>query len=162
MNKIIKNVVIKPVVFVLILLVLLLTAGLISDMTREGTHFTRAITSSKDAKLIKSNYWGFVDLTIRHHFIATPEVIDSIIKDKGLKPVNNEELMRDYDTNVIGRIVGEITKDEEWLLPPGEISSYVYKEYVESDSLEGDLLTSVDVLQHNQQKTEAFYISDNY
>jgi hypothetical protein len=151
MNKIIKNIIIKPIVFILVLLTLLVTAGLIYDMTREGTHFTRSITDSKDAKLIKSNYWGFVDLTIRHHFIATPEVIDSIIKDKGLKPVNNEEL-----------IVYSLPKNEEWLLPPGEISSYVYKVYVESKSLEGGLLSSVDALQHNQQKTEAFYISDDH
>ena len=151
MNKIIKNVIIKPIVFILVLLVLLFAAGLISDMTREGTHFTRSITDSKDAKLIKSNYWGFVDLIVRHHFIATPEVIDSIIKDKGLKPVNNEEL-----------IVSSLPKNEEWLLPPGEISSYVYKVYVESKSLEGGLLSSVDALQHNQQKTEAFYISDDH
>jgi len=151
MNKIIKNIIIKPIVFILVLLTLLVTAGLISDMTREGTHFTRSITDSKDAKLIKSNYWGFVDLIVRHHFIATPEVIDSIIKDKGLKPVNNEEL-----------IVSSLPKNEEWLLPPGEISSYVYKVYVESKSLEGGLLSSVDALQHNQQKTEAFYISDDH
>jgi len=141
MRNVFKNLIIKPFAFLLILILILLVAGLISDITKEGTHFTRAVTSSKDAKLIKADYWGFMDPTIRFHFVATPKAIDDIIKDKGLGLVKNEGL----------RVYG-LPKNEEWVLPPGEINSYKNK-------LEDSLDTTY-VLQHNQQKDEAFYFID--
>lgn len=154
MNKIIKNVIIKPIVFILVLLVLLFAAGLISDMTREGTHFTRSVTDSKDAKLIKVDYWGFVDLLTRFHFTANPEIIDSVITKFNLAPVKEDELIMSF-----------LPKEEDWTSPPGKVSSYRYQRYEKSTNaaiLGQEFLAEVYVLQHNQKKDEAFYFSEDY
>lgn len=155
MNKIIKNVIIKPVVFILVLLVLLFAAGLISDMTREGTHFTRSVTDSKDAKLIKADYWGgFVDLLIRFHFTANPETIDSVITKFNLAPAKEDELRMSF-----------LPKEKDWTSPPGKVSSYRYQRYWKSTNeatLGQEFLGGAYVLQHNQKKDEAFYFSKDY
>ena len=154
MNKIVKNLIVRPFIFLFVVIFLAVSAGLISDMMQEGTHFTRAVTPSKDAKLIKADYWGFMDPTIRFHFVATPKAIDDIIKAKGLAPVKNNEL----------RVFG-LPKNEEWALPPGEVSSYKYEEYTKIENkanISKDILSNVYVLQHNQNKNEAFYFMDSW
>lgn len=154
MNKIIKNVIIKPIVFILVLLVLLFAAGLISDMTREGTHFTRSVTDSKDAKLIKEDYWGFVDLLTRFHFTANPETIDNVITKFNLAPVKEDELIMSF-----------LPKEGDWTSPPGKVSSYRYQRYWKSTNeatLGQEFLDYAYVLQHNQKKDEAFYFSADY
>jgi len=154
MNRIVNNLIIRPFILLVVLIIGLIIAGLIHDMNLEGTHFTRAVTSSKDAKLIKSDYWGFMDPTTRFHFFTTPKAIDDIIKDKGLKLVKNEEI----------RVYG-LPNNEEWALHPEKISSYRYNRYVKyknESHLGEEFLATTYILQHNQQKDEAFYFIDSY
>jgi hypothetical protein len=145
MGKIFINFIVKPFVFLLILILILVTTGLIYDSTREGTHFTRSVTASKDAKLLQSDYWGFIDGTIRFHFTAPPEVMNSIISLDELKPVDGKDL------NIFG-----LPEIKDWTSNPGEVSSYSYSELVSGFE------HTVIVLQHNQEKSEAFYFIDSY
>jgi len=154
MNRIVKNLIFRPFIFLFVVIFLTVIAMFVSDMTQEGTHFTRAVTSSKDAKLIKSNYWGFVDPTIHFHFVATPKAIDDIIRDKGLILVKNKEL----------RVYG-LPNSKEWASPPGKVTSYIHKEYIRSENksnMSEEILSNVYVLQHNQDKSEAFYFLDSW
>ena len=140
--------------YLLAIIVILMAAAYISDTTREGTPFTRSVTTAEDAKLLDSHVWGFVDSTYRYHFTATPKTIDSIIKDKGLKPVMNEKL-----THL------DLPKNTDWNSPPGQISSYRYKRYGKSENEahlgKEFLVDAIYILQHNQQKNEAFYLIDH-
>ncbi len=156
MNKVIGLIkgIAKFFSYLLAVIAILVAAAYISDITREGTPFTSSVTTAEDAKLLDSHVWGFRDSTYRYHFTATPKTIDSIIKDKGLKPVNNEELA-----------IYELPKNKDWSAPPGQVSSYRYKRYIKSENkfnLGKEFLSAVYVLQHNQQKSEAFYFIDNY
>jgi hypothetical protein len=140
--------------YLLAVIAILVAAAYISDITREGTPFTSRVTTAEDAKLLDSHVWGFVDSTYRYHFTATPKTIDSIIKDKGLKPVMNEKLTQ-----------LDLPKNTDWNSPPGQISSYRYKRYGKSENeahLGKEFLATIYILQHNQQKNEAFYLIDEY
>jgi hypothetical protein len=140
--------------YLLAIIVILMAAAYISDTTREGTPFTRSVTTAEDAKLLDSHVWGFVDSTYRYHFTATPKTIDSIIKDKGLKPVMNEKLTQ--QSNIVRN---DMPKNTDWNSPPGQISSYRYTRYRE---LGKGFLDAIYILHHNQQKNEAFYLIDEY
>ncbi len=140
--------------YLLAVIAILVAAAYISDITREGTPFTSKVTTAEDAKLLDSHVWGFRDSTYRYHFTATPKTIDSIIKDKGLKPVMNEKLTQ-----------LDLPKNTDWNSPPGQISSYRYKRYGKSENeahLGKEFLATIYILQHNQQKNEAFYLIDEY
>lgn len=156
MNKLIALIkaIAKFFSYLLAVIVILMAAAYISDITREGTPFTRSVTTAEDAKLLDSHQWGFKDTTYRYHFTATPKTIDSIIKDKGLKPVMNEKLTQ-----------SDLPKNTDWSSPPGQISSYRYKRYGKSTNeahLGREYLAAIYILQHNQQKNEAFYFIDHY
>ena len=102
--------------YLLAVIAILVAAVYISDITREGTPFTSNVTTAEDAKLLDSHVWGFRDYTYRYHFTATPKTIDSIIKDKGLKPVMNEKLTQ--QSNIVRN---DMPKNTDWNSPPGLI-----------------------------------------
>ena len=156
MNKVIGLIksIAKFFSYLLAVIAILVAAAYISDITREGTPFTFDVTTAEDAKLLDSHVWGFRDPTERYHFTATPKTIDSIIKDKGLKPVMNEKLTQ-----------LDLPKNTDWNSPPGQISSYRYKRYGKSENEahlgKEFLVDAIYILQHNQQKNEAFYLIDH-
>jgi len=161
MNKVIGLIksIAKFFSYLLAVIAILVAAAYISDITREGTPFTSNVTTAEDAKLLDSHVWGFRDPTARYHFTATPKTIDSIIKDKGLKPVMNEKLTQ--QSNIVRN---DMPKNTDWNSPPGQISSYRYKRYIKSKNkfnLGEEFLSAVYILQHNQQKNEAFYLIDH-
>ena len=162
MNKVIGLIksIAKFFSYLLAVIAILVAAVYILDITREGTPFTSNVTTAEDAKLLDSHVWGFRDPTERYHFTATPKTIDSIIKDKGLKPVMNEKLTQ--QSNIVRN---DMPKNTDWNSPPGQISSYRYKRYGKSENEahlgKEFLVDAVYILQHNQQKNEAFYLIDH-